>query len=361
MARWRDGFRGFALRLPPALQRHPNATAALLGAIRRLPQIKSIEPDQVFYAQIIMSEARGGKWEVPTPLFRMRAAAWSTKVEDGALVQPTCGRTGACSGIVVAVLDTGIDGSHPDLAGNIVGGETFIGGNPLVDENGHGTHVAGTVCANNNGAGTMGLTPGQKVYALQVFDQLGSGSTTSIIAALNWLARYGRAKGIRVANMSLGGPKSYAVCAALDAVTRQGITMVVAAGERGGGADRGGCAREAVDTGVDAAAPPTTQPLNQSPTPPTPPFQTQGNKGVSMYSSSPADCNNALAVTSMTDYDGKPGGFGTPADMTNGDDTFTDFSNFAAPYSAGRVVAAPGEGLGLWGGGQGRWEVDRQP
>jgi hypothetical protein len=64
-----------------------------------------------------------------------------------------------------------------------------------------------------------------------VFDQLGSGSTTSIVAALNWLARFGRSKGIRVANMSLGGPKSWAVCSALDAVVRQGITMVVAAGE----------------------------------------------------------------------------------------------------------------------------------
>lgn len=61
-----------------------------------------------------------------------------------------------------------------------------------------------------------------------------------------------------------------------------------------------------------------------------------------MYNSSPADCNNALAVTSMTDYDGKPGGLSTPADMTNGDDTYTDFSNYAQAYSAGRVVAAPG-------------------
>jgi hypothetical protein len=75
--------------------------------------------------------------------------------------------------------------------------------------------------------------------------------------------------------------------------------------------------------------------LNQHP-------QHKGNKGVSMYSSSPADCNSALAVTSMTDYDGKPGGVGTPEGATNADDTFTDFSNFAAPFSAGRVVAAPG-------------------
>lgn len=152
------------------------------------------------------------------------------------------------------------------------------------------------MCANNNGMGTMGLTPGQRVFALQVFDRLGSGSTSSIVAALNWLARYGRAKGIRVANMSLGGPKSWAVCAALDAVVRQGITLVVAA----------------------------------------------GNKGVPMYGSSPADCDNALAVTSMTDYDGKPGGLATPADMANADDSFTDFSNYAAPYSAGRTVASPG-------------------
>jgi hypothetical protein len=68
-----------------------------------------------------------------------------------------------------------------------------------------------------------------------------------------------------------------------------------------------------------------------------------------MYSSSPADCNNALAVTSMTDYDGKPGGLSTPADMTNADDTFTDFSNYAAPYSANRVVAAPGGWSFPWG------------
>ena len=137
------GVAGFAFRLPPAMQRLPGAASALLAAVRALPSVAHVEPDQVFYAQVITAEARGGKWEVPTPLFRMRAAAWSTKAADGALVQPNCTRAGPCGDVVVAVLDTGVDGSHPDLAGNVVGGESFIGGNALVDENGHGTHVSG--------------------------------------------------------------------------------------------------------------------------------------------------------------------------------------------------------------------------
>ncbi|KIY96703.1 Subtilisin BL [Monoraphidium neglectum] len=257
VAHFKGGFNGFAFRLPQPMLGLPQASASLLGFLRALPQIRHIEPDQVFHANLIMSESKGGKWEVPMPLFRMRAAAWSTRYVDAALVQPNCTAQNACAGVVVAVLDTGVDGTHPDLQGNIVGGESFTGGNALVDENGHGTHVAGTISANNNGVGTMGLTPGQKIYALQV----------------------GRA---RVAEQEHG----------------------------------------AMGTWRDA--------------------WWWGNKGESMYNTSPPDCANALAVTSMTDYDGKPGGASTPPDMVNADDTYTDFSNFAQAYSANRVVAAPG-------------------
>lgn len=168
----------------------------------------------------------GGKWEVPTGIFRMRSAFYNNRSAELAWVQPNVTK----NDVVVAVLDTGIDAGHPDLVDNVVGGLSFVGEDPLEDLNGHGTHVAGTICANNNGFGTSGVYPGSKVFALQVFNKLGTGSTSSIVSAINWLAQNGRAKGIRVANMSLGGPSSVAVCTAVYHAVNKGITFVVAAG-----------------------------------------------------------------------------------------------------------------------------------
>jgi subtilisin family serine protease len=169
----------------------------------------------------------GGKWEVPTGIFRMRSAFYNNRSTELAWVQPNVTK----NDVVVAVLDTGIDAGHPDLVDNVVGGLSFVGEDPLEDLNGHGTHVAGTISANNNGFGTSGVYPGSKVFALQVFNKLGTGSTSSIVSAINWLAQNGRSKGIRVANMSLGGPSSVAVCTAVYHAVNKGITFVVAAGE----------------------------------------------------------------------------------------------------------------------------------
>lgn len=164
---------------------------------------------------------------MPTGIFRMQAAIYNKQSTELAWIQPNVTNTE----VVVAVLDTGIDAGHPDLAGNVVGGLSFVGEDPLVDLNGHGTHVAGTISANNNGFGTSGVYPGTKVFALQVFNKLGTGSTSSIVGAINWLATTGRQYKIRVANMSLGGPSSVAVCNAVTYAIRAGITFVVAAGE----------------------------------------------------------------------------------------------------------------------------------
>jgi subtilisin family serine protease len=95
----------------------------------------------------------------------------------------------------------------------------------------HSLLLPGTISANNNGFGTSGVFPGSKVFALQVFNKLGTGSTSSIVSAINWLASSGRTNKIRVANMSLGGPSSMAVCGAVQLALQAGITFVVAAGE----------------------------------------------------------------------------------------------------------------------------------
>jgi subtilisin family serine protease len=223
----------------------------------------------------------------------MKSALYNNNSQELAWVQPNVTK----HDVVVAVLDTGIDAGHPDLVDNVVGGLSFVGEDPLEDLNGHGTHVAGTISANNNGFGTSGVYPGSKVFALQVFNKLGTGSTSSIVSAINWLAQNGRAKGIRVANMSLGGPSSVAVCSAVYHAVKTGITFVVAA----------------------------------------------GNQGRSMMSSSPANCPTALAVTSVSDYDGLPGALSTPANETDLDDTFTDFSNWGSNDTAARTIAGPGK------------------
>lgn len=163
---------------------------------------------------------------MPTGIFRMQAASYNKQATELAWIQPNVTNTE----VVVAVLDTGIDAGHPDLVNNVVGGLSFVGEDPLEDLNGHGTHVAGTISANNNGFGTSGVYPGTKVFALQVFNKLGTGSTSSIVGAINWLATTGRQHKIRVANMSLGGPSSVAVCNAVTYAIRAGITFVVAAG-----------------------------------------------------------------------------------------------------------------------------------
>lgn len=113
-------------------------------------------------------------------------------------------------GKTVWIIDTGIDLNHPDLKVDDVRSATFLGGKSTPwDENGHGTHVAGTIAAKNDGIGVVGVAAGATVVSVRVLNRQGSGTNSGVIAGVNYVAANGQ-KG-DVANMSLGGGVSQAL------------------------------------------------------------------------------------------------------------------------------------------------------
>jgi len=127
------------------------------------------------------------------------------------------------------VIDSGIDLDHPDLNVDTARSRSFL---PRVlsadDQNGHGTHVAGTIAARNNTIGVIGVAPGAPVVAVRVLDRAGSGSNSGVIAGVDYVAQNGRAGD--VANMSLGGGVSQALDDAVVAATAGGVRFTLAAG-----------------------------------------------------------------------------------------------------------------------------------
>jgi subtilisin len=205
----------------------------------------------------------------------------------------------------VAVIDTGIKATHPDL--NVVGGVncSTSPGPSYEDGFGHGTFVAGLAAAIDNDYGVVGVAPGARLWSVRVMNDAGRARMSQIICGVDWVTAY--ADTIEVANMSLGTdriPQSdacagnaasslhRAVCASVAA----GVTYVVAAGN------------DSIDAGgiVPAAYP------------------------------------EVITVSAMADSDGEPGGRGPLVDCGQGfsedDDTFAFFSNFGAVVD----IAAPG-------------------
>ena len=133
------------------------------------------------------------------------------------------------AGVKVAVIDTGIDCSHPDLAGNCFFGAKYVSGSNN-DEHGHGTHVAGIIGARDNGFGVIGVAPEAVLYAVKVLDKNGSGSFSSVANGIVWAIK----NKMQVINMSLGGSSgSQALHDAVKAAWDAGILVVSAAGNSG--------------------------------------------------------------------------------------------------------------------------------
>lgn len=134
-------------------------------------------------------------------------------------------------GVRVAVIDTGIDATHPDLAANVAGGYDATGDGSWADDQGHGTHVAGTIAAVKDGKGVVGVAPAAKLFGVKVLDKDGSGRLSWIVKGALWAAK----NDIDVANMSLGAPiGSVFMRGAMWYARTKGVVIVAAAGNSGG-------------------------------------------------------------------------------------------------------------------------------
>ena len=288
--RYGRALKGFAAKL----------STAQVRALRADPTVGLVAPDRPVKA-VGSVPLVAGEPTPPPGLRRIGAATASTTRE--------------ASGANVAVIDTGVDLDHPDL--NVTSGKNCVSPSAAADDDhGHGTHVAGTIAAENDGSGVVGGAPASKVFAAKVLDRAGSGTMSQVICGIDWVAATRSdsdpSNDISVANMSLGGsgqpvqscattsdPEHKAICNA----TAAGVHFVVAAGNDGWDFDY-------------PSAPDV-----------------------------PAAYPEALTVTAMGDTDGQAGAAGAAPSCRTGeaDDRYASFSNYAATTGGERhTIAAPG-------------------
>jgi len=280
-----DALNGYAANIP----------AGNLNDVRQDPRVSFVSADRKVHATA---------QSTPTGVDRIQGDASSTLSGNGSGSVNTA----------VAIIDTGIDRDHPDL--NVVGGINCSSGRTYDDGNGHGTHVAGTVAAKDDGNGVVGMAPGARLYAARVLNNAGSGSWSSVVCGIDWVtAHSGSPTNIKVANMSLGGSGSddgncngdalhKAICGSVAA----GVTYVVAA----------------------------------------------GNSNTNFSGFVPAAYNEVLTVTAEADFNGQLGGGAAATCRSDVDETPADFSNFTTAGSTdeGHTIAAPGVCiLSTWKGG----------
>jgi subtilisin family serine protease len=152
--------------------------------------------------------------------------------QQWALTTLRAGEVGTAAGQVVGVVDTGVDASHPDLAGVVLPGTDIVsGGDGWTDPNGHGTHVAGIVAAvADNGIGGAGLAQGAQILPVRVMAADGSGWDSDAAEGMVWAVDHGAT----VINLSIGGPDPSPVMdTAVKYALGKGVPVVVAAGNEG--------------------------------------------------------------------------------------------------------------------------------
>jgi thermitase len=202
--------------------------AAALAALRADPQVAWAEPNRPRRAA--GDPLAGLQWGLENT---GQPVWWRRGTPDADVDATEAWATTAGAGVTVAVVDSGVDLGHPDLAGRLVAGHDFVEDDAdATDLNGHGTHVTGTVAAAADGAGVAGVAPEALVMPLRVLDAAGSGSSADVAAAF----AYAGERGVRVVNASLGS--SHPSLAERRAIRdHPGTLYVVAAGNDGADVD----------------------------------------------------------------------------------------------------------------------------
>ena len=193
--------------------------AAAIDALNNDPNVEYAEPNYIVHTQDVSlipnDPGYPNQWGHPKI---NSPAAWDLS-------------TGSAS-ITIAIIDTGIDLDHPDLASKIVAGYDFIDGDTTPNDlNNHGTHVAGIAGAlGNNSTGGVGVDWQARLMPVRVLDANGSGSSSGVANGINWAYQHGA----KVLNLSLGGPdNSQTVQNAVTDAWNAGSLVLAAMGNAG--------------------------------------------------------------------------------------------------------------------------------
>ncbi|MFZ3497702.1 S8 family serine peptidase [Streptomyces sp. 5.8] len=202
-----------------------HTTAARAAELAADPRVASVEPDMVFRIDDTPLDAPAAPLvQAPAPWALDRLDQGELPL-DGSYTYPA-----KAEGITAYIVDTGINTLHQEFGGRARWGANAVFMEGATDCNGHGTHVAGTV-----GGATYGVAKGVSLVAVKVADCRGDATLSAITRGLDWMVKDALKSPATpaVANMSLGGGRSFALDRAVTRAIASGITFAVAAGNAG--------------------------------------------------------------------------------------------------------------------------------
>lgn len=233
------------VRIPPS-----ERVASALASYRSDPAVESVQPNYLYRARGLPNDSQVGQlWALRNTGQAVVSSSYSPNAGtagDDMNVEKAWDHVTDCSSVVVAVLDSGVNYSHEDLADNMWAGGAgsprhgadFIDNDDdPMDENGHGTHVAGIIGASgNNATGISGVCWKANIMAVRVLDASGVGTTASLAQGVNFAVSHGA----KVINMSLGGASfDPLLAAAITNAQANDVAVIAAAGNDAANVDGG--------------------------------------------------------------------------------------------------------------------------